>query len=150
MPDKKRQKYLRGIEVVGGVIVENSKGKILLTRAQKWHNKWSMPGGHLEPGESIIKGSIREGSEETGLRLKPIEIVSWGEVINSKDFHRPAHFIFFDVYCKILGGKLRLQKAELNKFLWVEPGAALKFKLAEGYDKTIKDFIKYKKSKGYL
>lgn len=35
---------------------------------------WSVPGGHLEFGETIIQGSKREVEEETGLKIKNIKI----------------------------------------------------------------------------
>jgi len=148
MPDKRKQKYPRGIEVVGGVIIENQKGEILLTKSPKWNNKWVLPGGHVEPGEKIVDALVREGREETGLVLKPIDIVSWGELIGSKDFHRLAHFIYFDVYCKVFEGKVKLQKEELSGFRWLKPEDALKLGLAESYRETLKDFITYKKLRG--
>lgn len=31
--------------------------------------RWNLPGGHIEPGESIIDGAVREALEETGLQV---------------------------------------------------------------------------------
>ena len=99
-------KYPRGIELVNGAIIENSNGEILMTQSPKWNDKWCFPGGHVGPGETIIESIIRECEEETSLKLKVISVIRWGELINSKDFHRPAHFIYFDIYCKIISGEL--------------------------------------------
>ncbi len=33
--------------------------------------KWNIPMGHLDEGEDIIAGAVRETQEETGLTLKP-------------------------------------------------------------------------------
>ncbi len=138
--------FPRGIELVNGAIIENNKGEILLTTGPKWKNKWGMPGGHVEVGEKLLDSIVREGEEETGLKLKAIAIVHWGELIGTQDFHRAAHFVFFDAYCKVIGGELKLQKEEISESKWMMPEEALKENLAEGYSETIRDFIKYKKS----
>lgn len=144
MTSKNSDAFPRGIELVGSVIVENEKGELLLTKSPKWKNKWVMPGGHVEPGEKIVDALIREGREETGLILEPIEVVCWGELISPKDFHRPAHFVFFDIYCNVTGGELKLDKRELTEWVWLKPEDALRIDLAESYDETIKKFMEYK------
>ncbi|MEK7142770.1 MAG: NUDIX domain-containing protein [Patescibacteria group bacterium] len=138
-------KFPKGVEVVGSAIIENNKGEILLVRSPKWSNKWTMPGGHIEPDETISKALEREAEEETGLKLKPIKIIAFGELINSKDFHRPAHFIYFDLLCKAKTENVKIDNKEVKDFKWVKPENALKMDLAESYDKTIKDYIEYKK-----
>lgn len=138
--------YPRGVETVSSAIIENEEGKILVTQSPKWNNKWTFPGGHIEPGESIVDSVNREVEEETGLQLKVVEVVAWGELINSKDFYRPAHFIYFDVYCKTKSVKLHLDNKELTEFKWVVPEEALKLDLAESYPETIQKFIDYKQS----
>jgi len=138
--------FPRGIEVVGSAIIENEKGEILLAQSPKWQNKWTLPGGHLEPGETIMEVAAREAEEETGLKTRPIAVIHWGELINPPDFHRPAHFIYFDSYCKVVGGALKLDNRELSTYQWVAPHEALKLDLATTYPETIKEFIKYLES----
>lgn len=138
-------KFPRGVEVIGSAIITNKKGEVLLTKSPKWNNKWIMPGGHIEPGESILDGVVREAEEESSLKLRPIAIVHWGELINPADFHRPAHFIFFDVYCQTIGGELKLDDDELTEHQWVKPEEALQLGLAESYSETIRKFIEYLK-----
>lgn len=140
-------KYTRGIELVGGAIIENEKGEILMTQSPKWKNKWCFPGGHIEPGETITEALTREGEEETSLKLKALSVIAYGELIGSKDFHRPAHFIFFDIYCKIISGELKLDNKELTSFKWLYPKKALELDLAESFAESIQKFIEYKNKK---
>ena len=139
-------KFPRGVEIVGSAIIENDKGEILLVKSPKWSNKWTMPGGHIEPGERISDALEREAEEETGLKLKPVGIIAFGELIGSKDFHRPAHFIYFDLLCKLASHDVKLDNVELKEYKWVKPKEALETDLAESYDITIKDYIRYKKA----
>lgn len=139
-------KFPRGVEVVGSAIIENEKGQILLTQSPKWSNKWTMPGGHIDPGEKVSEGITREVEEEVGLRVKFIDVIAWGELIGSKDFHRPAHFIYFDVYYKLVSDLIKLDGAEIKAYKWATPSEALRLDLAESYTETIQEFIEYKKN----
>lgn len=115
-----QKKFPRGVEVVGSAIIENEREEILLVKSPKWNNKWTMPGGHIEPGESIEKALLREAEEEIGLKMKSKGIISFGELIGSKDFHRPAHFIYFDIFCKINSANVKLDMEELFEYIWVK------------------------------
>src|SRR3990167_4213394 len=108
-----KQRFPRGVEVVGSAIIEDGEGKILLVKSPKWHNKWLMPGGHIEPGEKIDEAIVREVEEEIGLRLKSVGVISFGELIGPKDFARPAHFIYFDILCITATKNVRLDNKEL-------------------------------------
>jgi nucleoside triphosphatase len=136
--------FPRSIEVVNSAVIENDQGEILLTQSPKWNGKWVFPGGHIDPGETILESCEREGEEETGLKLKAVKIFNYGEMLGSKDFHRPAHFIFFDAHCRVIGGKLRLDEEELSACKWLLPKDALTLDLAESLRESIEAYIAYK------
>ena len=49
--------------------------KILLqNRVKKDWQGWTLPGGHIEPGESIVEAVKREMKEETGLTVRSAEL----------------------------------------------------------------------------
>jgi len=145
MTTQTRQKFPRGVEVVGSSIIEDHEGNVLLVKSPKWHDKWIMPGGHIEPGEKIEEALLRETEEEVGLKLTSMGIVTFGELIDSKDFHRSAHFIYFDIVCQTDDKNVRLDGKELTEYVWVDPKQALTMDLAEGYEKVIQDYLKFKK-----
>jgi 8-oxo-dGTP diphosphatase len=61
---------------VAGVVV--SQGKVLLIRRgrEPLLGSWSLPGGALELGETTAEGVAREVWEETGLRVRPVEMIA--------------------------------------------------------------------------
>jgi ADP-ribose pyrophosphatase YjhB (NUDIX family) len=55
-------------------IVVDDEGRILLHRRQD-NNKWALPGGKMELGETIAGCAVREVKEETGLDVEVTRIV---------------------------------------------------------------------------
>ena len=51
-------------QTAGGVVV-NEKGEVLVVSQNG--DSWSLPKGHLDPGESALEAAIREIREESGL-----------------------------------------------------------------------------------
>ncbi len=49
-----------------GVVVTDQQGRILLEKRSDC-GMWGLPGGRIEPGESIAGAAVREVKEETGL-----------------------------------------------------------------------------------
>jgi ADP-ribose pyrophosphatase YjhB (NUDIX family) len=55
-------------------VVQDSAGRIVLVR-RKDNDLWALPGGGMEPGESIEDTAVREVLEETGLVVEVIGLV---------------------------------------------------------------------------
>ena len=60
-----------------GAIVRDDQGRLLMV--QRGHapsaGTWSVPGGRVESGESDADAVVREVREETGLEVRPNELV---------------------------------------------------------------------------
>ncbi len=64
---------------VGLVIREGSALLVLLRRPDDFlPSVWEVPGGHLEPGETIAEAAARELEEETGWQLRGLgTLINW-------------------------------------------------------------------------
>lgn len=71
---------MTGLPVVAGGVVVGVDGQIVLACQQG--RSWSLPKGHLEPGEQELDGARREIAEECGIRdLKLVAVL--GEYVRS-------------------------------------------------------------------
>ncbi len=127
--------YSRGVEVVTGVFIKRNN-QVLVVRSPKW-NTWVIPGGHVDPGETILDCACREAKEETGLDVKPIKIIRSGELIGSPEFHRKCHLIFFHCLVKPITTKVKLDNDELVEYRWITLEEGLSLNLSNNVRTTI-------------
>ncbi|MFC5598250.1 NUDIX domain-containing protein [Deinococcus cellulosilyticus] len=70
------------IQNAAGMVVINAQQQILLQ--QRASGLWDLPGGHLEPGESLEECAFRETLEETGLQVHAAHLLG---VASGKDVY---------------------------------------------------------------
>lgn len=58
-------------------------GEVCLAKSFK-DDKWTLPGGRAEEGEDIAEAACRELKEETGIKVKPEDLIFIGHVHRSK------------------------------------------------------------------
>ena len=63
-------KRVEQVELTTLCLVENGDYYLLQDRVKNDWKGYTFPGGHMEPGESIVDGVNREMKEETGLLIK--------------------------------------------------------------------------------
>ena len=114
---------------VGGLLRDEA-GNALIVRTQKWSDKWGIPGGKVELGESLEAAFFREIREETGLEARSPRLVMIQEAIDHPEFHRPAHFVLINYVADVAGVRPAVTlNDEAQDYAWVG--------LAEAADKDL-------------
>jgi nucleoside triphosphatase len=124
-----------------GALIVDKQGKILLARSHKWFDKYTLPGGHIEVGESMADAVRREVKEEVGLDVEVVEMLLVQEAIFAPEFYKKKHFIFIDFYCKSKDQQVKLDQNEIQDYIWIYPGAAYNLKLDSFTRKTLDRFL---------
>jgi nucleoside triphosphatase len=127
-----------------GALIFDSEGHLLLIRSHKWHDKYVVPGGHIELGERIEEALTREVKEETGLDVYDVEFLCIQEFIYDDNFWERKHFIFFDYVCKTDSKNVTLND-EAFDFIWVSVQEALELPIDPYTKVAIEKFIALKR-----
>lgn len=115
--------------VVGvGAIVFDREGRVLLVERGKPPSVglWSVPGGKLEPHETLAQAVAREVREETGL---VVEVGTLACVLErmADDYH----FVILDYFARVTGGQL-VAASDARAARFVDPDELRTLPLTEG------------------
>lgn len=102
--------------------VRNAHGALLLIHRTD-NDLWSIPGGGIDPGESVREAAVRETEEESGYRTEVIGVVGI--------YTDPRHVIEYDdgevraqfsicLHGRLTGGSMRTS-SESSEVVWVLP-----------------------------
>jgi ADP-ribose pyrophosphatase YjhB (NUDIX family) len=84
-------------------------GKVLLIRRGKepLRGRWVVPGGTLELGETLEAAVVREVLEETGITVRPREVVTVFDRIERDAHGVRYHYVIVDYLCDYVSGEAR-------------------------------------------
>ena len=105
-----------------GVVIVNNEGKVLVGRRRGSHAQlYSIPGGHLELGETFEEAAVKEIKEETGLDIIDPTVFC---VTNNLRTYREEGIHYISVCLvvnKFNGEPTNLEPEKCNGWNWVDP-----------------------------
>jgi NTP pyrophosphohydrolases including oxidative damage repair enzymes len=130
----KRKRYKPFVSLSAVALIVDSQNRVLLTRRSEhlrtFPKAWVLPGGGIDPGESILDGVIREVKEETGLTVIPKDVepvacwescfpTSGQECVDSGKGILAHHLVVF-CKCRVSHCHVVLQEDETDMAVWLD------------------------------
>ena len=125
------------IELMNMCMIEDGESdRVVVQRRIKGNWKGiAFPGGHIEPGESVVDSVIREVKEETGLTVSEVRLCGvkdWCE-----EGKRGVVFLF---KTSCYGGEL-LKETEEGEVFWCPKKEILEHRTANNFEYMLKVFL---------
>jgi ADP-ribose pyrophosphatase YjhB (NUDIX family) len=98
-------------------------GQVLVVRRARApaDGLFSLPGGVVEIGETLVQAVIREVAEETALTIEPVGLAGYREAIaRDRDDRVERHFVILPFAARWLAGEPVLNE-ELSQARWLHP-----------------------------
>jgi len=104
----------------GGLVVDHHQGRaaVIGRLDRRGRLLWSLPKGHIEPGETAEQAAVREVEEETGIIgrvVAPLGTIDFWFVAEDRRVHKTVHHFLM----RALGGELSDSDVEVAEVAWV-------------------------------
>jgi ADP-ribose pyrophosphatase YjhB (NUDIX family) len=106
----------------GGLVLDRrgaeARGALIARHDRRGRLVWSLPKGHVEPGETPEEAAVREVEEETGIRgrvLGHLGTIDFWFVAEQRRVHKTVHHYLLEAE----GGELSDDDIEVVEVAWV-------------------------------
>ena len=117
---------------VSGAIIRQDKVLIVRRAKPSFNGLYTLPGGVVEPGETLDAALRREVMEEIALTIEPVVFAGHREIIvHDADGRVARHFVVMAFACRWIKGEPVLNE-ELAEARWMEPAEIATLKTTDG------------------
>jgi ADP-ribose pyrophosphatase YjhB (NUDIX family) len=124
------------------VLFDKTRETVLLTRRSD-NGQWCLPGGMIDPGESVAEGCEREVFEETGLRVRVVRLIgvySNPDRLTVYPDGNKSHVIVLNFEVEQVTGELGLS-SETTDARFFPAAEAVQMDLFHGHAEHIRDAL---------
>jgi len=114
-------------------------GKILVVRRARppAHGLYTLPGGVVEAGETLLEALVREVREETAIEIDPVALAGHREaIVRDDDGRAKRHFVILCFAARWSSGEPKLNE-ELSEALWLDPDAIKNLRTTDGLPEIV-------------
>ena len=128
----------RPVVGVGGVVISHGRALLVRRASPPLQGEWSIPGGMLEVGETLVEGVRRELEEETGIEVRVHGVLEVFERISLDAAGKTAyHYVVLDYYCELVRGEVR-PGSDVTEVEWVAEADLEKYSLTPSASQVIR------------
>jgi 8-oxo-dGTP diphosphatase len=111
----------RPILAVSAAIFRANKVLIVRRARPPAGGLYTLPGGGVEVGETLVEAVAREVREETALTIEPVALAGYREaIVRNADGRVERHFVILPFAARWIAGEPVLNE-ELSEAMWLDP-----------------------------
>ncbi|MGH9734462.1 MAG: NUDIX hydrolase [Candidatus Acidiferrales bacterium] len=109
----------RPVVGVGGVVISDGRALLIKRGHPPLQGEWSIPGGTLELGETMLECVARELLEETAVQVRVFDLIEvFDRVFRDEAGRVQYHFVIVDYLCEQISGEARAG-SDVTDVAWV-------------------------------
>jgi 8-oxo-dGTP diphosphatase len=128
-----------------GALIHDRDGRVLLIKRKFEPNKgrWSLPGGLLETGETLLEAGRREVREEVGVELEIEKLYQVSEeIIRDAEGKTRFHFVLVDFLASPdPEGATIVLNGESESFAWTRPEEIKGMDVSENTQRIVEKYL---------